>query len=78
MPYKTTFSIFGDIFYPPNSVVLEGKRVFQHPRLFTTIDFRNGRIIRERQERGRRASKNQSDKINFKLSTTEERDEEQR
>jgi hypothetical protein len=33
---QTTFSIFLDIFYPPNFRCFEENGVFQHPRLFTT------------------------------------------
>jgi hypothetical protein len=37
-PYKTTFLIFLDIFYPPNFRCLEKNGVFQQPRLFASTD----------------------------------------
>src|SRR6266446_4595218 len=35
---QTTFSVFLDIFYPPNSCCFEENGVFQQPRLLTSTD----------------------------------------
>jgi hypothetical protein len=34
---QTTFSVFLDIFYPPNLAVWDEKGVFQQPRLLATV-----------------------------------------
>ncbi len=39
---QTTFSVFLDIFYPPNSGYLEENELFQHPRL----DYNSLRTVR--------------------------------
>jgi hypothetical protein len=36
---QTTFSVFLDIFYPPNSCCFEENGVFQQPRLIATVTF---------------------------------------
>jgi hypothetical protein len=34
---QTTFSVFLDIFYPPNFGCFEENGLFQHPRLFAKV-----------------------------------------
>jgi hypothetical protein len=39
---ETTFSVFLDIFYPPNFRCFDENGVFQQPRLITTVTRKNG------------------------------------
>src|SRR5438105_13700856 len=65
---QTTFSVFLDIFYPPNSCCFEENGVFQQPRLITTIteenvpppqNSRRRRSVTERLSRNERAAPTQ-------------------
>jgi hypothetical protein len=46
---ETTFSVFLDIFYPPNLAIWDEKGVFQQPQAITRFDLGNrGRPVNER------------------------------
>jgi hypothetical protein len=46
---QTTFSVFLDIFYPPNVGYFEENGLFQHARLLTTVSEVGGTIDSQRQ-----------------------------